>query len=54
MPSRQINDFSQKGNRTKLSKWPDLDVALADDAQVADDLDGARPEHVVFSVGSDR
>ena len=31
-----------------------LDVALADDAQVADDLDGARPEHVVFSVGSDR
>ena len=30
-----------------------LDVALADDAQVADDLDGARPEHVVFSVGSE-
>ena len=25
MPSRQINEFSQKGNRKKLSYWPDLD-----------------------------
>ena len=24
MPSRQINDFSPKGNRKKLSKWPNL------------------------------
>ena len=24
MPSRQINEFSQKGNRKKLSWWPDL------------------------------
>ena len=24
MPSRQINDFLPKGNRKKLSEWPDL------------------------------
>ena len=24
MPSRQINEFSQKGNRKKLNWWPDL------------------------------
>ena len=24
LPSRQINDFLRKGNRKKLSKWPDL------------------------------
>ena len=24
MPSRQINEFSLKGNRKKLSSWPDL------------------------------
>ena len=28
MPSRQINDFSQKGNRKKVNLWPDLkDIA---------------------------
>ena len=26
MPSRQINELSQKGNRKKLSYWPDLAI----------------------------
>ena len=28
LPSKQINEFSQKGNRKKLSSWPDRLVFL--------------------------
>ena len=37
LPSRQINDFSKKGNRKKLSQWPDLlrGHALAEGAHEA-------------------
>ena len=36
MPSRQINDFSQKGNRKKLSLLPDLLHPLGDVDQRVD------------------
>ena len=30
LPFRQINDFSQKGKRKKLSQWPDLFETLGE------------------------
>ena len=48
MPYRQINKFSQKGNRKKLSYWPDLCIFICFSRKTTEEL-GRRTSSFVMT-----
>ena len=48
MPSWQINDFLPKGNRKKLSQWPDLNLSSGSGSLLR--TSGARLEVLVLPI----
>ena len=54
MPSRQINDFSQKGNRKKLCELPDLGAPHHSEEQETDEVAVVEVANAVIDPRAER